>query len=55
MDGTVEADRGIFPPQEAIKGDDQAMAIYPYFVVQAQHLDPRAPWLYNFKLDFRFK
>lgn len=23
--------------------------------LQAQNLDPRVPWLYNFKLDFRFK
>ena len=23
--------------------------------LEAQHLDPRVPWLYNFKLDFRFK
>ncbi len=23
--------------------------------LQAQNVDPRVPWLYNFKLDFRFK
>jgi hypothetical protein len=23
--------------------------------LQAQNIDPRVPWLYNFKLDFRFK
>lgn len=23
-------------------------------ILQAQHIDPRVPWLYNFKLDFRF-
>jgi hypothetical protein len=23
--------------------------------LQAEHIDPRVPWLYNFKLDFRFR
>ncbi len=23
--------------------------------LQAQNIDPRVPWLYHFKLDFRFK
>jgi hypothetical protein len=24
-------------------------------ILQAENIDPHIPWLYNFKLDFRFK
>ncbi|WP_373496137.1 hypothetical protein, partial [Aquiflexum sp.] len=24
-------------------------------ILQRENIDPRIPWLYNFKLDFRFK
>jgi hypothetical protein len=58
LDGDVRVKRDtILVTYYNARNQDQLRAHYENFPdkLEAEHIDPRVPWLYDFKLDFRFK